>query len=348
MGITERLNHSALEGIRLADRGSTHLDMSHGQSLQVTQILIRAPPLKHIVLTQDGSAHRAYTSDDNVVKDAFLRHASTLEHFSTIYCDLSEDTLQAILCPRPTLRTLNTMGEVDVHIPLYKEVELDALQIIYGSWACNQLEVFECKILNVSRPDIVITPLGDVYLNPPFPPPGPGPGPGPVPASAQDQVLLSGTTLVTQQEGHAIQRGVLRQLGQLTHLRRLHLGRCGHDWDMAEYSQLEIRGIRTMAVDAYFYHYCLKLSLESGLDVLAGLKQLEELGVAQKAHRIGLVEVQWVVENWSRLRMNSGRKYRDQDDEVYDYAGGIAGSLEGSEPEHVNWIRENWPDIELN
>ncbi|KAG0070982.1 hypothetical protein BGZ89_011941 [Linnemannia elongata] len=345
-GIFDRLNHDALEGIRLADRDFTHLDMSHGWPSQVTQILMRTPPLKHIVLTydEDDDNRIAYASDDNAVKDAFLRHAPTLEHLSTAGWEFSKGILQAILCSSPTLRTLKTM-EHDIDYPPYKEVELDALRIINSYWVCNQVEVFECKILNVPRPDIVITPLDNMLLVPPVPPTAPAPAS--IPAAAQDQVPLSGTILVAQQESHFVQRGVLRQLGQLTRLRRLHLGRCGRNWDMPEYSQLEIRGIRTMAVDAYFDRNCLELSLESGLNELAGLKQLEELGVTQMAHRIGLIEVQWMVENWPRLRTIRGLMYQDCDNEVYGNAVTVAGSLIESEPEHVKWIRENRPDIQV-
>ncbi|KAK5815450.1 hypothetical protein F5H01DRAFT_345796 [Linnemannia elongata] len=342
MEISERLNHEALEEVSLADSGFTHLDMSHGWPSLVTRILMRAPPLKNIVMTRDGGSHIAYASDDNVVKDAFLRHAPTLEHLSTACCDFSRSILQAILCSSPTLRTLNTMEDDAVFRP-YKEVELDALRIINSSWACNQLEVFECKILNIPRPDVVITPLDDLFLVHPIP--LPHPSPGPVPAAAQAQVPSSGTILVAQQESHAVQRRVLKQLGQLTYLRRLQLGKYGRDWDHPEYSQLEIRGIRTMIVDAYFDRNCLELSLESGLDELAGLKQLEELEVIQMAHRIGLAEVQWMVENWPRLKKIAGLKYWDRDNEVYDDAVGVAGSLEKSEPDHFKWIKENRPDI---
>ncbi|KAK3830180.1 MAG: hypothetical protein JOS17DRAFT_817638 [Linnemannia elongata] len=202
-----RVNYDALERIRLTDRDFTHLEMAHGRPSQVIQILMRAPPLKHIMLKREGGARIAYASDDNAVKDAFLRHAPTLEHLST-----------------------------------------------------------------------------DRYH--------------------------------VQQESRAVQRGVLRQLGQLTNLRKLRLGQYGRDWDMPVYSRLEIRGIRTMAVDAYFDHNCLELSLEGGLDELVGLKQLEELLVHQMAHRIGLAEVQWMVENWPKLRTIKGLTYQDCDHEV--------------------------------
>ncbi|KAK3830204.1 MAG: hypothetical protein JOS17DRAFT_747260 [Linnemannia elongata] len=344
MGPSKRVNDDKLEEIRLADKDFTYLEMVHGWPSHVTQILMRAPPLKHIELRRDRGAHKAYSSDDYAVRDAFLRHTPTLEHLSTDGIDFSKHILRAMLCSSPNLRTLKTM-EDDAEFRPAMEVHLDAFRIVDSSWACNQLEVFECKILNVPRPDIVVTPFGgQQFLVPPIPPLGPVPGHVPA-AAPQDQVLLSETLLTAQQVSHTLQRGVLRQLGQLTHLRKLRLGKHGRDWDEPEYSQLEIRGIRTMAVDAYFDRNCLELSLESGLDELVGLKQLEELGVYQMAHRIGLVEVQWMVENWPRLRTIIGLTYRDCDDEAAGYSVGVAGSLEQSEPEYVKWIRENRPDI---
>lgn len=109
MEISERVNYDALERIRLTDRDFTHLEMAHGRPSQVIQILMRAPPLKHIMLKREGGARIAYASDDNAVKDAFLRHAPTLEHLSTDRCNFSKDILQAILCSSLTLRTLKTM-----------------------------------------------------------------------------------------------------------------------------------------------------------------------------------------------------------------------------------------------
>ncbi|KAG0279483.1 hypothetical protein BGZ96_001949 [Linnemannia gamsii] len=320
----------------LADRNLTCLRMDQGPSSQVAQILTLAPFLKHLML---GGF---YASNDNIVKEALLRHAPSLEHLEIATRDISSNILQALFCSAPFLRTLTTMAE-DLGYRPHPEVELDALQIIDGPWTCTQLEVFECKILNVPRPDIVDTPLGH-NLNLVLPP---GPPFGPV--TAEDQTPLTGAMLVAQQESHVVQRGVLRQLGRLNHLRVLSLGRGGRDWDHGDYSRLEIRGIRILAVDAYVDRNCLELSLESGLDELRGLQALEELNVYQLAHRIGLAEVQWMAEHWPSLKSIVGLRYSESDIEVaHGEELRTVGILEDSEPEHFRWMRENKPDIELS
>ncbi|KAF8941911.1 hypothetical protein BGZ47_007058 [Haplosporangium gracile] len=343
-GISGRVNHDALKRICLADRGLTYLEVNHGPPSLVTQILVRVPPLEYIKLTrdevedEDNGAQIAYDSNDNAVKEAFLRHAPTLEHFETGNCDFSKDILLALLCSSPSLRTLNTIEREYAYIPS-DEVKLDALKVIETPWACNQLERFDCRILNIPRPDIVITPFDNVFSHAPIPPPGPLLGPAPV----EDQAPLAGALLVAQQESHAIQQQVLKQLGQLTQLRSMRLGRSGRDWDMPQFARLEMRGIRTMAVDAYLDHDCLELSLESGLDELAKLKELEVLAVYQMAHRIGLAEVQWMVVNWPRLKAINGLRYQDYDREVYGDGFGVI-----DEPEHVRWMMVNRPDIQLS
>ncbi|KAF9934665.1 hypothetical protein FBU30_000989 [Linnemannia zychae] len=51
---------------------------------------------------------------------------------------------------------------------------------------------------------------------------------------------------------------------------------------------------------------CLDFSLDSGLDLLNGLKSLRILNVARMNHRIGLREVQWMCQAWPHLGMIEG------------------------------------------
>ncbi|KAG0349761.1 hypothetical protein BG005_010711 [Podila minutissima] len=46
---------------------------------------------------------------------------------------------------------------------------------------------------------------------------------------------------------------------------------------------------------------CLHLTLEMGLDKLDGLKNLEELYIANMDHKVGLREVKWMIESWPKL-----------------------------------------------
>ncbi|KAG0292288.1 hypothetical protein BGZ96_004370, partial [Linnemannia gamsii] len=83
MGISAKVNHDALERIRLADREITYLEMNQGPPSHVAQILTLAPPLKHLVLAGVGGRYTVHAYNDNRVKAAFLRHAPTLEHLDT-------------------------------------------------------------------------------------------------------------------------------------------------------------------------------------------------------------------------------------------------------------------------
>lgn len=47
-------------------------------------------------------------------------------------------------------------------------------------------------------------------------------------------------------------------------------------------------------------------SLASGLGKLSGLKELKVFGFEGSNHRIGTLELDWMVENWPKLRMLRG------------------------------------------
>lgn len=221
--------------------------------------------------------------------------------------------------------------------PFADEVELDALTAFETSWICSQLEVLECKIVKIPRPDLIIQPMfHPVTLAPLLPG-----------AQAPPQLGTFDRGSIAQQESHALQRRILRQLGQLTHLRILRLGSSGHDWDSPHHMRLEmeLEDIRTiMVVDEFVQTTCLELSLASGVDELAGLKDLETLDVTKLVHRIGMAEVQWMVANWPKLKSIPGLEYTDHSREAALQRGDVGESHPGtveSVPEHVRWIREH-------
>ncbi|KFH62448.1 hypothetical protein MVEG_11657 [Podila verticillata NRRL 6337] len=105
----------------------------------------------------------------------------------------------------------------------------------------------------------------------------------------------------TVEESHRIQRQIYQQLAKLTDLRTLQLG---HDyWDSVEFYQdltPDAQGC-LRNIDAYFQLNCLEMSLESGLDLLSGLKEMRLLDVVHMAHRIGVPELEWMRKNWPKL-----------------------------------------------
>ena len=106
-------------------------------------------------------------------------------------------------------------------------------------------------------------------------------------------------------QGREIQSQVHDRLGRLTNLETLWVG--------------DRVGI--------FQHDCLEMSLESGLDKLSGLKSLKELNIESLATKIGIKEVQWMVENWPKLST------------IYGLDG------RGRHVEAVEWLWENRPEI---
>ncbi|KAG0261435.1 hypothetical protein DFQ27_002958 [Actinomortierella ambigua] len=116
------------------------------------------------------------------------------------------------------------------------------------------------------------------------------------------------------QSSRAIQRQVLRRLGQQKNLRKLMVGG---------------KVVSSSTEDYEFQRNCLEMTLESGLDELAGLKNLVELDIHDMDHRVGVPELEWMVENFPKL----------------ECVKGMAQSLNSPSPEVREWLqthRSQW------
>ncbi|KAG0065254.1 hypothetical protein BGZ92_005597 [Podila epicladia] len=93
------------------------------------------------------------------------------------------------------------------------------------------------------------------------------------------------------QASRSVQRQVLRRLGQQTKLRKLVIG-----------------GMTTTLATGEFGHQrdCLEMTLESGLDELVNLKDLETLDIHHMDHRAGVPELEWMVANLPKLQVLIG------------------------------------------
>jgi hypothetical protein len=181
---------------------------------------------------------------------------------------------------------VNTVIKLLVACPKLKV--LDAIQhqitahalLTNPPWICHGLEVFRCRIVGIPR----LTEADCQTLR--------------ILASSKQTPNVS----LTPQVRHAlrmnqgtleIQQRILGRLASLTHLKILELSLKAHDYAM-------YNGYFNFNVDT------LALTLDSGLDQLAALKDLEMFGFEGCNHAIDLPEIQWMIQNWPRLKAMRG------------------------------------------
>jgi len=188
--------------------------------------------------------------------------------------------------------------EITGHLPLTSMgrlrralTGLDAMDIIQGEpWTCTDLRVLQLAIRGVPRlkwpPPF--TDIMDAKQR-----------------EALDEHLIHEEPPVawSKDECRRVQRQICQRIGSLERLEELILGLDDRYVDVLE---------PTVQVDPIQYH-CLELTLETGLDALAGLKELRELAINGMDHAIGAPEIEWMVHQnvWPRLKriegMNNGK-----------------------------------------
>ncbi|KAI9242480.1 MAG: hypothetical protein BYD32DRAFT_483237 [Podila humilis] len=95
---------------------------------------------------------------------------------------------------------------------------------------------------------------------------------------------ILGSDLTAFTDCNDIQRSVYRQIALQTNLHKPILGYFDDE------------------TEASFQWYSLELTLQSGLDELACIKDLEELTVGLMNHRIGIPELKWMKAHWLKFR----------------------------------------------
>ncbi|KAF9083775.1 hypothetical protein BGX29_000817 [Mortierella sp. GBA35] len=151
--------------------------------------------------------------------------------------------------------------------------------ILHSPWACRWLTVLNIRIGGIPRPDVLMD-----YRGRPIP---------------------SGTPLHsgTMDGSRAIQRKVYAQLGALVHLQELCLGMWSLTQDLIQETMTDANGAEaeTVFYDPLLQLTCLEMTLDSGLDLLAGLKDMRMLSVENMEHRIGIRELSCMTRNWANL-----------------------------------------------
>ncbi|KAF9144398.1 hypothetical protein BG015_000125 [Linnemannia schmuckeri] len=213
---------------------------------------------------------------------ALLKHTETLENVRLESCPAFTSTnIQQLLCSAPRLRRFQG---ISINRLLENDLSLRADELVLSKWVCTNLESFACRITGVPRPDLTRRTNGR---------------------------LLTSTmhTTGTIEESYQLQRRVYEQLGRLKKLRHLVLG-----GDFCLYGEENFNiAMRERANEGvYFspmnwqtgYQYeCLSMTLESGLGLLSGLKDMRAVVVEGMA--VGLsnpAEKIWQRKHWPLLR----------------------------------------------
>lgn len=230
---------------------------------------------------------------DKFAKKALEKHFSTLEELvvSENYFFTGSDLVR-FLTSCPNLRILTAIDD-DYYLDEMTYPHIEGEDFIDRDPSTGLLRTWKCEAsLRVLRVKITGIPRPDLEEN-------------------YDDKGDSG-------QGREIQSQVYDRLSRLTNLETLWLG---HDPTYAPISYYQPN---------YHQDDCLEMSLESGLHKLAGLRELKELNVKLMGTRIGLEEVQWMVEHWPRLRA------------IY----GLNGHME-EEAGAKRWLKEHHSKIRL-
>ncbi|KAF9904863.1 hypothetical protein EC991_002293 [Linnemannia zychae] len=171
-------------------------------------------------------------------------------------------------------------------------------EMLKKPWACLGLEWLSCRIVGLDR-------LNDEEKG------------------VVDRVRMrtndagAGTTdMMTEEETAAMEKfyrcqrqhhGVYDQLAQLTRLKHLDLGyESRYPWTYKSGEHYEKDGVGYLFYSGGKTFDTLELSLDSGLDRLGALKDLEMFGFECLNHRVGKKELDWMAKSWPKLNLMYG------------------------------------------
>ncbi|KAF9549240.1 hypothetical protein EC957_004540 [Mortierella hygrophila] len=235
--------------------------------------------------------------------------------------------MQAVLTSCQDLRQFDSFNHERTNNYLHTFYpSISAKDMISCPWVCRWLTLLHLEILDIPRPDITVDGSGD-----------------PLELFGEEENM-------TKEESHEIQREVYSQLGALSCLEELYLGHRQHamtklairqelegdDYDSedSEDSEDEEDTVGT----SQFQMNCLEFSLESGLYLLAGLKELRILDVTFTCHRIGVPELEWMETNFPNLASLRGLDpVRSMEDDVQ--CKSVLKTLGFFSPEALTWAR---------
>ncbi|KAF9340880.1 hypothetical protein BGZ91_012061 [Linnemannia elongata] len=218
---------------------------------------------------------------------ALLKHASTLESICLAGCwTLPSSAVQALLSSAPNLKRFDAI--TDSVSGGSRDLTLDAIDIIAGDdWVCTSLESLQVQIGGIPRPDVHIRHDGQPFTS---------------------TLNFEGTI----EDSRSIQRLVYTQLGRLTQLKQLVLGRevfkrqtaLAAGLDSGDGGGEESSGDDGGGVEYHhgFQYECLEMNLASGMGLMAELKELRRMEVgAMATTKWENKDLEWICEHWPKL-----------------------------------------------
>ncbi|KAF8934773.1 hypothetical protein BGZ47_010213 [Haplosporangium gracile] len=244
--------------------------VSNGDEDDLTALLMRCTAgLKKIVYCLRDSNSGCFEFD--TAARALIAHADTLEvvRMEGDYVSGAKPINQ-LLCSLPNLKEFVFLGDRLVD----RGGTLDAKEVVKSNWVCSGLEVFGCEIGNIPRPDIT--------------------------RMIADEPASKRVTKGTPQESMDLHRQVYAKLSKFTKLRKLSLG-----FPVNESSSQYRRANK----DYLIQFDGLAMTLDSGLDLLKDLKELEEVELYFREFGIRSYaeEEEWMGRSWPKARI--GRTY---------------------------------------
>ena len=222
---------------------------------------------------------------------AILHNCASLENLRLPNCEsFDSKSIQKLLCSAPSLKRFDVISEyVGGELEPYSLMAMDIVESA-EDWVCLALETFKCYIGGIPRPDITSKkngrPLTGIYND-----------------SARYSMF----------ESRAIQRRVLAQLGRLTKLREITLGKDVVDYEIRNHQthwdeeEMEGEFYSNVEYELGSQYQCLTMSLQDGLDELKGLKCIRRLTLEKMGLDMGDAEQTWMRENWPEY----GRESKD-------------------------------------
>jgi hypothetical protein len=243
--------------------------------------------LKHIPSIVEWHSRTRLVGDLRFLTEHFPR----LESFVAIHLPVNlEDYPGARSHSDPTNQFLATQRHLLEFDSIENFIKVD--EMLRQPWACMGLERLTCRIVGVDRlnkeEEAVVT-----------------------------RVMAPGySSELSEEETGAVEKfhrcraqhhGVYDRLASLTRLKQLNLG-------YENRNPWEYKGGNTyIGKDGNEYlEYAeptfdtLEMSLESGLERLAALRDLEMIGFECINHRIGKVELDWMAKSWPKLKLMYG------------------------------------------